>query len=101
MGPYTGEVLRNEIFSQTEAFVKKVKEDRTSKDKLVYFFAHDSTLASFFYAFNLDKLLDKMPENKFLSYYAIETTISEESTRHCFKFGDTEADQEKVIVDTI
>ena len=64
MGAYTGELLRADI------------EQRSCLGKihLVCYFAHDSTLASFYYAFGLDKHCLLMPEAKFCSYYSVEST---------------------------
>lgn len=46
-------------------------------NKLVCYFAHDSTLASFYYAFELDKKYSEQLMNAtFCSYFAIECTIN-------------------------
>ena len=46
-------------------------------NKLVCYFAHDSTLASFYYAFELDKKYSEQLMNAtFCSYFAIECIIN-------------------------
>jgi len=55
------------------------QEDIANPDKLVCYFAHDSTLASFYYAFDLDKKYsEKLIVAKFCSYFAIECTIKKD-----------------------
>ena len=58
-------------------------------DKLVCYFAHDSTLASFYYAFELDKIYSEQLINaSFCSYFVIECVISQEEDTDREKTGD-------------
>ena len=74
LGKYTGELLREDIERKIQ---NETIDDIDKPDKLFCYFAHDSTLASFYYAFDLDKKYsDKLVVAKFCSYFAIECTIS-------------------------
>lgn len=75
IGWYTGEILREDI----EQRIRHIGvEDISLSDKIVCYFAHDSTLGSFYYAFELDKKFNEQHflDIKFCSYFAIECTIS-------------------------
>ena len=75
MGPYTGEKLREDIERRID---EAVDEDVMGPNKIVCYFAHDSTLGSFYYAFELDKKFQtQMSAAKFCSYFAIECTVKE------------------------
>eukprot|EP00350_Pseudokeronopsis_sp_OXSARD2_P009868 CAMPEP_0170547532 /NCGR_PEP_ID=MMETSP0211-20121228/5943_1 /TAXON_ID=311385 /ORGANISM="Pseudokeronopsis sp., Strain OXSARD2" /LENGTH=89 /DNA_ID=CAMNT_0010852645 /DNA_START=8 /DNA_END=275 /DNA_ORIENTATION=+ len=74
MGWHTGEILRDDIESKIEG---NARESWTVPVKVVCYFAHDSTLGSFYYAYELDKKFSqKMNEVKFCSYFAIECEFS-------------------------
>ena len=47
MGKHTGELLRKDIETKVSHYI----EEKRSGDHLVCYFAHDSTLASFYQAF--------------------------------------------------
>jgi hypothetical protein len=76
IGTYTGEVLRNDI---EKRITDAGDEGLNGPNRLICYFAHDSTLGSFYYAFELDKKFqESMNAAKFCSYFAIECTVSAE-----------------------